>query len=319
MQMRIVFISVVAALLLLAGCGSDDEVEGGEGATVVATTGILADISAEVAGPDATVEQLIPDGASPHDFSASADDRARLEEADLVVADGAGLEVGLPLDEVDSPLWELTDHTGTLLPFEEAGAHEDEEEHGHAESEGEEAEAEEAHGDFDPHVWMDPSRVAAALPALADALADADPAQAEAFRARARDYADRLRALDAELNRTLDRIPPENRELVTSHDALGYLADRYELEVVATAFPATGPEAEASAAAIDEVIDAVREHRVPAVFAGEEDDPESLELVADETGATVVDDLIVESLGSAATYEEMLRHDAERIASALTD
>jgi ABC-type Zn uptake system ZnuABC Zn-binding protein ZnuA len=104
---------------------------------------------------------------------------------------------------------------------------------------------------------------------------------------------------------------------VTSHDALGYLADRYGLTVVATAFPVTGPEGEASASQLAEVEDTIAAYDVPAVFAGEEEDPEVLRLVAENTGVEVVDDLLIESPGEAGTYVEMLRHDTEQIASAL--
>ena len=282
------------ALTLLVGCGSAEE-DGTAGPRIAATTGILADITRQVAGPGLTVEQLVPNGSSPHDFAFSAEDRLRLEQAELVVANGAGLEAALPLDDVDTPRWQLADHVGPLLPIAE----------------------ETADPAFDPHVWMDPARVATALPSLADALGEVDPAHAGDYRARARDYARRLRELDAEMRRTLGRVPPSNRELVTSHDALGYFADGFGFEVVATTFPISGPEAEASAAALEEVIDRVRSRDVPAVFAGEEDDPEALELVAEETGVEVVDDLIVESIGSVGSYEEMLRHDASAIAEPL--
>jgi ABC-type Zn uptake system ZnuABC Zn-binding protein ZnuA len=188
-------------------------------------------------------------------------------------------------------VWELTANAGELLPFEEGGG--------------------------DPHLWMDPVRVVPALRSLADALADVDPENADAFRRRAESYEDELLTLDSELQATLDRIPESNRELVTSHDSLGYFADRFGFEVVATAFPASGAEAEPSAGALDEVADAIAERDVPAVFAGEEDDPEVLRQIADEAGVEVVDDLLIESPGSAGTYEAMLRHDAERIASAL--
>ncbi len=305
--MRTIFIlSAVAGLLILVGCGSDEE--SADSKRVVATTGILADIVGNVAGPDLEVEQLIPDGSSPHDFSLSAEDRQGLEQADLIVANGADLEAGLPLDQVDKPRWDLADHVGELLPFEEGGAI-----HEHAEDEHEEEQ-----GAHDPHVWMDPTRVAGALPSLADALAEIDPEHADDFRRRADAYAGELRSLDHELRGVLDRVPEDDRELVTSHESLGYLADRYGFEVVATAFPSSGPEAEASAAALDEVINAIAEHDVPAVFAQEEDDPEALRLVADEAGVAINEELIIESLGSTSSYEEMLRHDAEQIASALT-
>lgn len=310
--MRAIVIS--AALLLVpvlvscgSGAGSDPD-----GAPVVATTGVLADIAGEVAGPRVDVAQLIPDGSSPHDFQLSAQDRQTLEEADLLVATGAGLEAGIPLDELDTPRWLLTDHVGELLPFEEAGAHERE----HAAVQGEDtaAQGEQA---GDPHVWMDPTRVARALPSLADALADIGPAGAAGYRERARAYAERLRRLDRELKVTLARVPRANRELITSHDSLGYFADRYGFEVIATAFPASGPEAEVSAALIDEVERAVGEHEVPAVFAQREDDPETLRLIAEETGVEIEEGLLMESPAGPGSYEEMLRLDARLIAQAL--
>jgi zinc/manganese transport system substrate-binding protein len=284
---------IVAAALLPAGvgisaCGGSGS-DGGQ--TIAATTGITADLAERVAGPDADVEQIVPDGASPHDYELSAHDRQKLEEADVVVANGAGLEAGIPLDEVDAPSWTLTNHAGELSPFEEGGD--------------------------DPHVWMDPTRVADALPSLANALADADPDHSNAYRERAREYATELRDLDREMARMLDTVPPGDRGLVTSHDSLGYLADRYGYEIAATVFPSTGAEAEASAEQIHAVEDAVRASGVPAIFAQEGDDPETLRLVGEETGVEVEYGLLVESPSSAGSYEEMLRRDAELIADSL--
>jgi zinc/manganese transport system substrate-binding protein len=292
----------------LAACGDDDS---GSGATeVVATTGILADITEQVAGGDAEVVQLIPDSADPHSFSLSAEDRQTLEEASLVVANGAGLEAGVPVDEAEAT-WTLTDHVGSLLPFEEEHAEESEEEH--AEEGGEEEHSE------DPHVWMDPTNVAAALPSLAEALGQADPAHADDYAERADEYAKSLRSLDRTMRRALGEVPDDNRELVTSHDSLSYFADRYGFEVIATAFPATGAEAEASAEDLAAVEDAVRASGVPAIFAQEGDDPEALNLVASNTGVELNYDLLVEAPGSAGTYEEMLRRDADLIAQSLSD
>jgi zinc/manganese transport system substrate-binding protein len=309
--MRTIFISalVTVPLVAIGACGDDDDAGGG-GPSVVATTGIVADLAEAVAGPDIEVEQVIPDGSSPHDFELSAQDRQVLEEADLLVASGAGLEAGIPLDEVDVPQWVLTDHAGELLPFDEAGAHQ------HADDEHA-AEEEDEHGSEDPHVWMDPTRVAEALPSLADALAQADPEHADGYRERATEYAKELRALDSEIEATLASIPQGDRELVTSHDALGYFADRYDLHVVATPFPASGPEAEASAQSVREVEEAIERTGVPAVFAEESDDPQVLERIAEATGVEVVDGLLVESPGEAGGYAEMMRVDADLIASVL--
>ena len=316
--MRAFTAALFAALALaVAACGSDD---GENGTTqVTATTGILADITERVAGEDAEVEQLIPDGSSPHDFQLSAEDRAGLEDSALLVHNGAGLEAGVPVDDLDGTTFALTENVGPLLPAGEAGAHEDEHADEAEHADEEEHAGEEVHADEggDPHVWMDPTRTVRALPALADALAAADPDHAEGYRSRAEEYADELRALDSDLVGQLATIPPANRELVTSHDALGYFADHYALEVIATPFPASGAEAEASAAQLREVEDAISDAQVPAVFAEAEDDPEVLELIAGETGVEVVDDLLVESPGDAGSYVEMLQRDADLIAGAL--
>jgi ABC-type Zn uptake system ZnuABC Zn-binding protein ZnuA len=315
--------AVLASAVLFAAC---DESDDDGSSTVVATTGIVADIASQVAGDDAEVLQLIPDTASPHDFQLSADDRQRLEEADLVAYNGAGLESGVPIDDVDAPTWALTENAGEPLPFGDDEHAEEDDEHAeedeeHAEEDEEHAEEDEEHGDegdSDPHVWMDPSRVAEAAPALGEALAEADPEHADGYRDRADAFADELRGVDSEIEQALRSLPRADRKLVTSHDALGYFADRYGFEVVATAFPASGAEAEPSAAGLQEVIDAVERTGTPALFAEETDDPEVLETVADATGAAVVSDLLVEAPGTTGTYVEMLRHDAELIRNALS-
>jgi zinc/manganese transport system substrate-binding protein len=300
--------STLALLTLLfvaaVGCGSGDD-ESASGPTVAASTGIWADVTERVVGEDATIEQVIPDATSPHEFELSAEDRATIEDSLLLVYNGADLEAGIPIDEIDVPKFAVADHVGDLLPFEEAGEHE-------------QGPGEEEHGSRDPHVWMDPSRVAAALPALADALAKADPEHAAGYRTRAESYAAELRELDAEIEQQLGSIPPQNRKLVTSHDAMGYFADRYGLEVLATPFPASGPEAEASAQTIKEVEDAIRSAAVPTVFAQETDDPEVLERIARETGVSIEEHLLVEAPGEAGSYVGMLRQDAELLRDGLT-
>ena len=289
-QSALVLFAATAAALVL-GCGDT----GGGGKTrVVATTGILADITENLAGADAEVVQLIPDGLDPHSFALSADDRLTLEQADLVAANGAGLESSVPLDDVEAPVWELADDAGEPLPADGSGER-----------------------SADPHFWMDPTRVADAIPSLADALAEADPAHADAYRERAATYVESLRELDRAIARELRAVPPGDRELVTSHDSLGYFADRYGFEMVATAFPSTGAEAEASAERLAEVESAVRDTGVPAIFAQEGDDPEVLTLVAEDTGVTLEYGLLVESPGSAGSYEAMLRNDATLLSEAL--
>lgn len=272
-----ILICVLALAALAGGCGSGS----GEGVDVVATNTIAADIARHVAGPDAEVDSLLPESAGPHDYAASAKDRAQLEDADVVVAWGSGLEAGLPLDDLEVEPVEL------------------------------------AEGQENPHIWMDPRLVARSLSKLAIALGEADPENADAYRHRADAYAADLTRLDRELRRTLRTIPPERRKLVSSHDSLGHFVERYAFEFVGAPF-GLAPEAEASAETVADLIDRVEGERVPAVFAEDTDDPELMREIGREAGVEVVDDLLTEGFGGRVeSYEEMLRYDAERIARAL--
>ena len=265
----------VCAIGVLSGCGSDsDRLE------VLATTEIAADIARAVAGPDVEVDTLLPPGASPHDYVSSAQDKAAIDDADLIVAWSPRLESG------------------------SAGV-------------GDHARFELAAGEEDPHVWMDPRRIATAVGPLAEEMAAVDPDGAAGYRRRAADYAARLRRLDRELEQTLAGVPDQRRKLVTSHDTLSHFARRYGFEFVGAPF-GTAPESEPDAATVADLIDVVEREQVPAVFAEDTDDPELMEEIAREAGVEVVDDLLVEGFGDRVdSYEEMLRYDAERIAEAL--
>jgi zinc/manganese transport system substrate-binding protein len=268
-----ILICVFALLAFASGCGSDSG-----GMDVVATNTIAADIARHVAGPDAEVDSLLPETASPHDYALSAKDRAELEQADVVVAWGAGLEAGFQLGD---DAVELADDRD------------------------------------DPHIWMDPTLVAAALPRLASALAEADPDHASAYRRRAAAYGRRLERLDGELARTYSSIPPARRKLVSSHDSIEYLVRRYGLDFVGAPFGVT-PGTEPSAETVSSLIERVEREHVPAVFAEDTDDPKLMDQIAREAGVEVVDDLLTEGFGGRVdSYVDMLRYDADRIAGAL--
>jgi zinc/manganese transport system substrate-binding protein len=272
-----------ALVAAVAGCGGQDA-SGSADVRIAATTGIAADIVEQVAGDTAEVTQLVPDGASPHSYSPSAREQQEIAESDLLVYFDPALEESLPI-EAASSRFAIADHIGKATT--------------------------------DPHVWLDPTAIAAALPALADALAKVDPEHASEYRRRAEKYGAELEALDAELAEMVASVPRDNRKLVTSHESMDYFADRYGFEFVGAPF-GLSPEAEASAGEVAELIDLVKASGVPAVFAQQGDDPEVLRLIAKEAGVDVVDDLLVESLGEqAGTYVEMMRYTTGRITDAL--
>jgi zinc/manganese transport system substrate-binding protein len=273
--MGMILICVCVLLAFVSGCGTGSS---DDGLDVIATNSIAADIARNVAGPEADVDSLLPESASPHDYALSAKERARLEEADVVVAWGAGLEAGFQLGD----------------------------------------EAVELAGDRDdPHIWMDPTLVAAALPELASAFGDADPEHASAYRRRAATYGHRLEQLDSDLERTYAAIPHAKRKLVSSHDSIGYLVRRYGFEFVGAPFGVT-PGTEPSAETVSSLIKRVEQEQVPAVFAEDTDDPKLMDQIGSEAGVEVVDDLLTEGFGGRVdSYEDMLRYDADRIAGAL--
>jgi ABC-type Zn uptake system ZnuABC Zn-binding protein ZnuA len=331
MQRLVTFL--VLAALAVAGCGGGEEA--GPAATtgpeadedrpvVVATTGILADVTRRVAGDAVEVRQLVPDSASAHGYSPSARDRAALGEADALVVVGGGYEESLPLGGIDAPVFELTEHVGALLEGgndhgheEDDHGHGEEDDHGHEEDDHGEEEGREGGDERDPHVWMDPVRVARVLPALAQELGKLDPGAADRIREGARAHAAELRAVDGEVRELLAGVPQARRKLVVSHDSLGYFANRYDLEVVATPF-GLSPEAEASAGRIAEVVRTIRKEEVPAVFTLAGDDPRLMRRIAREADVPLVEGLLVENLGDEArSLADLLRFDARRIAEAL--
>jgi zinc/manganese transport system substrate-binding protein len=308
--------------LAVAGCGGDGGAEptGECGDTlVVATTTVLGDVVRQIVGDQGRVEVLMPVGADPHSFQASAAQAASLRQADLVVANGAGLEGGLQdviaAAAADGVAVIEAASFVELLPFE---AHEDEgEAHEH---EGEDHEHED--GTVDPHLWTDPARMAEVAAGIGEALAAADPACAAVHRAAAAAYAEELLDLDAEIEASLAAVPPEQRKLLTNHHALGYFADRYGFEVIGAIIPGGATLAEPSPADLAELVDILRQAGVRAIFAETTQSADLAEALAAELGGQVaVVSLYTGSLGEAGsgadTYIGMQRSNAERIAAAL--
>ena len=175
------------------------------------------------------------------------------------------------------------------------------------------------HGIYDPHFWFDPIRVKIVVDDIAARLSAIDPDRGNAYDANASDYNLRLDELHDWTEMQLSQIPDDRRLLVTSHDSLGYFANRYGFEVVGVILSIT-TEVDPSAEELADLVDKVRDNEVTVVF-GETAVSERLAAaVANESGATLVR-LHSGSLGSkgsgAETYIEMSRSNVERIATAL--
>jgi ABC-type Zn uptake system ZnuABC Zn-binding protein ZnuA len=282
----------------------------GERLRVLATTSIVADAVARVGGDHIDLQTLVPLGVDPHAFEPTPRDVQALAEADLVFINGFGLEVFLGdlLREVGGGVPVVSVSQG-VVPL----ARRDED---HDEEDGEPGEA-----GLDPHTWLDPNNVARWTETIGAALAAVDPGHAADYTAQAEAYRADLAALDREIREAVAGIPAENRRLVTDHDELGYFAEAYGFTVVGTVIPGASSLAEPSAAELAALLDTVRAEDIPALFVSSVIHPSLVESFASDAGLKIVT-LQAHSLtpadGAAPTYLDLMRYNAEAIATALT-
>jgi zinc/manganese transport system substrate-binding protein len=292
-------------IALVASCG-DDTASGpsaGEPA-IVATTSIWADVAANLACDGlATIETVIPIGGDPHSFEPSLQDRRVLETADLIVANGLLLEESLEdtidaAEEHGTPVFRFADH---MTPLDTSDTE---------------------HGEGDPHVWFDPTRVAAALPPLRDALVERAGLDAGRVDECLDDYQAAIAATDTEITALLDTIPTDRRKLVTNHEALGYFAQHYGFEVLGAVIPSPSTLAETNPADLQDLVRLIDEADVPAIFVEAQHSSVEAEALAEVVGDISVVTLFTDSVGPAEsgadTYLGLLSTDARLIVDALS-
>ena len=175
----------------------------------------------------------------------------------------------------------------------------------------------------DPHWWQDPLNVIAALPALRDALIEADPEGAAAYRRGAGAYADRLDRLDRAVAACIEQVPEADRTLVTTHDALGYYARRYGIRVVGAVIPSRSTAAQPSAGEVAELVETIERENVKAIFAESSVKPDVEEAIARESGARVGKALWADTLGpegsDGATYVDSIASNTAALVDGFSD
>jgi ABC-type Zn uptake system ZnuABC Zn-binding protein ZnuA len=273
---------------------------------VVATSSVLADLAAQVAGDRATVTSLVPRGAEVHTFDPSPEDAAAVAEADLVVMNGLGLDDWLR-GLVDSagaahvPVIALAEGLDDTTYLAGVGS-----EAGDPAGEGP-----------DPHLWLDVANARRYVERLRDLLAALDPGGAPDYAAAAAAFDARLAALDAEIRSAMAGIPNERRRVVSLHDAFAYFGEAYGLEIVAAVMP--NPGQEPSAADLAALVDRLRADGASAILAESQFPDDLAAVIAAEAGVAIVEGLFTDSLGDspADTYEGMMRSNLDRIVEAL--
>ncbi|SDG98786.1 metal ABC transporter substrate-binding protein [Nonomuraea jiangxiensis] len=266
---RAVCLLAGAALLTTAACGSDSGSGSGESAAqgsakpgVIAAFYPLQWLTEQVGGPDVAVTVLTAPGVEPHDLELSIKQVTEIQDAALTVYI-KGVQPAVD-DAVDQ---DKSFDAATAVPTLPLGDHAEEGEEEHTVS-------------YDPHIWLDPVRLATVATKLGERLAVADPAHAQAYKDRAAATAASLGTLDREFAAGLGTC--RTKTLVTAHEAFGYLADRYRLKQVGITLD---PEQEPSPARLSEVGKLARAEGVTTIFTESLVNPKVAQVLADQVGA----------------------------------
>lgn len=299
----VVLLALVTAATATA-CTTGDDRPG-----IVVTTNILGDVTREIVGDEADVTVLMKPNADPHSFGLSAVQAAELEQADLVVYNGLGLEENVlrhvhaardsgvatfAAGEAADPITFQTVDDGGL------------------------------EGQSDPHFWTDPDRVRKVVGLIADQVIEqVDGVEGDAIRANADRYAKQLADLSTWMEKSFGRVPADRRSVVTNHHVFGYLADRFGFEVIGAVIPSGTTLASPSSSDLRSLTEAMERAGVRTVFADSSQPKRLAEVLRTEMGGGVrVVELYSESLTAegegADTYLRMMRANTTALVTGLT-
>ncbi len=259
---------------------------------VVTTLPPIYCLTANVAGNFAKVDNLLPPGAAAHDFQFTFAERRKLEQADLVIANGLGLEPWLEKVLAKSGPRRVVRCADGLEADKDSTA-------GRAPN---------------PHVWLDPILACGMVTNILVALQQADPANASGYATNAAAFAQRLLRLDEELRAGLATLP--SRAIITSHDAFPYLARRYGLEVVGVIEEV--PDVDPSPAHLSKLRSTIQKHGVKALFVDAHERGRRGRQLGRDFGVSVgVLDTLEQAPLTPSAYEEGMRRNLRALKQAL--
>lgn len=314
---KALFGAVAAGTLLLGACSNtegDNTSESTEGKlTVYASTFALKSIAEEIGGDRVNVEMVIPPGADPHTYEPTSKQMTQIAEADLFLTIGHDLEPyvesmekslnGQPVQFVKTAEEiQLLSASGTVHHHEEDEHDADEEEHDH--------------GQYDPHVWLDPTNAVSMAEAVENAFNEKAPDYKSEFAKRLNTFKEEADALDNELKTAVEN--GSKSELLVTHAAYGYLAERYGFEQL----PIAGltPSEEPSQQALKEIIEEARLHDLKYIAFEETVTPKVAQVVKDEIGAKTVTIYNLESVTKEQmekSYFDLMRENVKALETAL--
>jgi zinc/manganese transport system substrate-binding protein len=263
---------------------------------VVTSFTILADLARNVGGDRVVVTSLVGPNGDVHSYVPTPADAKLLADAKVVIVNGLGLEGATArfMETTAKNARVVVASTG-VIPL-RLGA------------------------EVDPHAWQSIPNAKLYVANIRDALIAADPADKAVFEDKAAAYLQQLDALDAEVRAEIAKIPPERRELISTHDAFGYLGSAYGIAFIAPHGVST--EAESSARDIARIIKQIRSEHIPAVFLENVTDPRLMEQIARESGAhvggTLYSDALTSPEGPAPSYIDLMRHNVRQLVTTLS-
>ncbi|NJN09032.1 MAG: zinc ABC transporter solute-binding protein [Richelia sp. RM2_1_2] len=329
-------LNAIAALTLAIGiisCGGNEQVNSksgtendsavntsattGERPLVVATTSVLCDLTKQVAAETVDLKCLVDAGSDPHTYQPKPDDRKAIEQAKLVLYGGYDFEPSI------IKLVEASSNTAPKVAVHEVAvpkpiigeAHD----HDHEEHEGEEKHSEEKAPD--PHVWHNPQNGVQMVEAIRSNLEKVSPDNAQLYATNAEKVTGEIKQIDSWIQKNIATIPANQRKLVTTHDALGYYTQAYNIEYEG-AIEGLSTEAQPTAARIAELVKQIKQENVPTIFAESTHSSKLIERVAQEANVKVSEQkLYADGLGEpgtdADTYQKKLIANTKAIVEGL--
>ena len=276
---------------------------------VVASFSILGDITQRVGGERIKVHTLVGRNADAHVYQPTLTDAKTLAKARLVVVNGLGFEGWIDrLIKSSGYRDSVTTASSGIRTLARGESGDEHDHHDHA-------------GPSDPHAWQDLANAARYVDNIRNALIDIDPEGKSNYQANADQFRQEIAALDAEVRQNFKKIPKDRLKVVTTHDAFGYFGQAYGIAFIAPV--GVNTDAEPSAADIGRIIKQIRREKIPAVFMESISDSRLLERIRQESGAriggTLYSDALSKTDGPAATYLEMMRHNARTLVEALKE
>lgn len=301
-------ISLVLAACSIAAAQEDGATGPAEPVlTVMTTTGMVKDMVQQIGGDRIVVDSIMREGVDPHLYQPTTSDVRKVLAADLVFASGLNLEgrmteVFQRSRSMGVQVFLVTDRIEKTVLLDSP----------------------DYPGQHDPHVWHDVSLWAAGIPVVVAALSTADPSGAEVYERNAAEYSNRLKSLHGYVTWIMASVPPDQRVLITAHDAFGYFGRAYGIEVRGVQGITT--ESEAGIRDVNELVDFIVARRISAVFIEASVNDRNVRALIEGASnrghvVSIGGTLYSDSMGAPGTwqgtYEGMIEHNVNLMSVAL--